>query len=248
VPALEYFLFNTRTGYCQYFASTMAVMLRTLGIQSRIVTGFLGGETTDEEDYFLVRQNNAHSWVEAYINNAWRRYDPTPIVNPFSRTSFAMTFEALRMQWYRYVVGFSSADQRMMVSSLYMPKIRIPEFKGIRISLSPLSVVSFLAIALILSFLLFRKHKRRQLYSEASKLYIGFIDEIRKRGGQVHGNFTSGELLKEAIKVNAVPDKAGLFIKVYEQVRFGNRTLGDEERSILHQADLFNPPSSRAPR
>ena len=64
---LAYFLFERKEGHCEYFASSMAVMLRTLGIPSRIVNGFRGGEFNDLTGQYVVRASNAHSWVEAYF-------------------------------------------------------------------------------------------------------------------------------------------------------------------------------------
>ncbi|MDR3355147.1 MAG: DUF3488 and transglutaminase-like domain-containing protein [Synergistaceae bacterium] len=77
---LEDFLFNVRHGNCEYFASAMAVMLRLSGVPARLVAGYLGGVYNDSGGYYIVSQNNAHVWVEAWDgkSNLWRRYDPTP--------------------------------------------------------------------------------------------------------------------------------------------------------------------------
>ena len=76
---IEDFLFRYRSGQCEYFASSMVLMLRSQGIPARLVTGFLGGEYNPFEGYYIVRDNNAHAWVEAYLAGAgWRIFDPTP--------------------------------------------------------------------------------------------------------------------------------------------------------------------------
>ena len=74
------FLFNSRQGNCEYFASAMAVMLRLSGVPARLVAGYLGGVYNESGGYYIVSQNNAHVWVEAWDSesNLWRRYDPTP--------------------------------------------------------------------------------------------------------------------------------------------------------------------------
>src|SRR5439155_691788 len=61
------FLFNVREGHCEYFATAMAVMLRTQGIATRVVNGFHGGDYNDTADLTIVHQYNAHSWVEVYF-------------------------------------------------------------------------------------------------------------------------------------------------------------------------------------
>src|SRR5213079_3163916 len=80
------FLFNVKVGHCEYFATAMAVMLRTRGIGSRVVNGFLPGEYNQAAGAFTVRQSDAHSWVEVYFPQAdsWITFDPTP---PAGRTA-----------------------------------------------------------------------------------------------------------------------------------------------------------------
>jgi protein-glutamine gamma-glutamyltransferase len=73
------FLLARREGHCEYFATAHAVMLRTLGIPSRVVNGFRRGEFNEWSHYFIVRQSDAHSWVEAYFPSVgWIEFDPTP--------------------------------------------------------------------------------------------------------------------------------------------------------------------------
>ena len=76
---LANFLFVRRKGHCEYFASSMAVMLRSLGIPSRLATGFQSGVYNPVSDLWLVRASDAHSWVEAWIPGyGWKTFDPTP--------------------------------------------------------------------------------------------------------------------------------------------------------------------------
>ena len=71
------FLFNTKTGYCQHFSSSFAVMMRMAGIPSRVVLGYAGGEWNAMGKYWRIPQSNAHAWNEVFINNQWLRIDPT---------------------------------------------------------------------------------------------------------------------------------------------------------------------------
>ena len=78
VDAVDHFLFETRRGYCEQIASSMAVMLRTLGIPTRLVTGYGPGERNPLTGYFEVKQSDAHAWVEVfYPGIGWVPYDPT---------------------------------------------------------------------------------------------------------------------------------------------------------------------------
>src|SRR5882762_9935221 len=123
---LSDFLFRVRAGHCEYFATALAVMLRTRGIASRVVNGFLPGEYNEAADAYTVRQSDAHSWVEVYFpeTRSWVTFDPTPIAGrtePVS-TGFAAQAgkyaEALELIWFQYVVGYDKQEQRSLATSL----------------------------------------------------------------------------------------------------------------------------------
>ena len=80
----EKFFFETKTGYCEYYAGTFAILARIVGIPSRIVTGYYGGSYNELGDFYTFKQQDAHSWVEVFIDGKWLHYDPTlsvPIKN-----------------------------------------------------------------------------------------------------------------------------------------------------------------------
>ncbi|SFG54197.1 transglutaminase TgpA family protein [Neptunomonas qingdaonensis] len=80
---IDQFLFDTREGFCEHFANATAYTLRLAGIPSRVVGGYLGGEWNDYEEYLLIRQYEAHAWVEAWLDGkGWIRLDPTTAVAP----------------------------------------------------------------------------------------------------------------------------------------------------------------------
>jgi transglutaminase-like putative cysteine protease len=76
-PLLD-FLYGQKAGYCTYFASAMVMLSRASGVPARLVTGYRVGEWSPLAGEFVVREKNAHAWVEAWVNGAWRTYDPTP--------------------------------------------------------------------------------------------------------------------------------------------------------------------------
>jgi transglutaminase-like putative cysteine protease len=122
---LEDFLFRYHSGQCEYFASSMVLMLRSQGIPARLVTGFLGGEYNPFEGYYIVRGNNAHAWVEAYLPGAgWRIFDPTPPAGRPAAGAEGATLLAqqawdfLLFRWDRYVLTFGLYDQLRIFSSL----------------------------------------------------------------------------------------------------------------------------------
>ena len=121
------FLFNVREGHCEYFATAMAVMLRTQGIATRVVNGFQRGDYNETADVFVVRQRNAHSWVEVYFpgEDAWVTFDPTPAAGQdltggsggLSR-SLSNYLDALETYWIQYFVAYDSAEQRSLFTSI----------------------------------------------------------------------------------------------------------------------------------
>jgi protein-glutamine gamma-glutamyltransferase len=87
-PLLNYdsvddFVFNTRSGFCGHYASAFVTLMRGGGVPARVVTGYLGGEWNPIGDYFVVRQSDAHSWAEVWLDGrGWTRIDPTAMVEP----------------------------------------------------------------------------------------------------------------------------------------------------------------------
>ncbi len=113
---LEDFLFGKKEGHCEYFATAMVVLLREAGIPARIVNGFLGGEWNEHGQFFLVRESDAHSWVEVFFpGHGWVTFDPTPVADGdagLKALSFITSYiDYLRFRWSRYVIDFSQRDQ-----------------------------------------------------------------------------------------------------------------------------------------
>ncbi|HKW17120.1 MAG TPA: DUF3488 and transglutaminase-like domain-containing protein [Terriglobales bacterium] len=109
------FLFVRRQGHCEYFASSMAIMLRLIGIPSRVVNGFSGGEFNDITSQYVIRASDAHSWVEAYMpGRGWVVFDPTPVgAQPArSRWDRAMLYlDALSSFWREWILNYDLGHQ-----------------------------------------------------------------------------------------------------------------------------------------
>jgi hypothetical protein len=113
------FLERSRAGHCEYFATSLALMLRSRGVFARVVNGYRLGPWIAEGGYFLVTQNEAHSWVEYYDPDVkfWRVADPTPPAPPNAALTQGFMgavqrwMDAVRFRWDRHVVRFSGEDQ-----------------------------------------------------------------------------------------------------------------------------------------
>jgi len=118
---LANFLFERKQGHCEYFASSMAVMLRTLGIPSRVVNGFRTGEFNDLTSQYVVRASNAHSWVEAYFpGHGWVDFDPTPGASIAMNTGWSrisMYADAMASFWREWIVNYDVVHQQALAVS-----------------------------------------------------------------------------------------------------------------------------------
>lgn len=111
---LSWFLFDARAGHCEYFATALAVMLRSVGLPARVVNGFAGGERNVLGDWVLVRQQDAHSWVELNLGaQGWIIVDPTPAEELLARTSppWSQVGDLLLSTWNLGVLEYALEDQ-----------------------------------------------------------------------------------------------------------------------------------------
>lgn len=122
---LDEFLFVRKTGYCEHYATAMAVMLRTIGIPARLVTGFMATEWNEYGNYYLVRQQDAHAWVEVHLpHSGWIMMDPTPESNEEIRNevsawhALGRIMDSVRLQWNRFFVQYSAADQLTVIREM----------------------------------------------------------------------------------------------------------------------------------
>lgn len=140
--AVDEFLFETRRGFCEHYASAFAVLMRAAGIPARIVTGYQGGEMNPFGGYLIVRQADAHAWTEVWMaNEGWVRVDPTAAVSPLRiqsgiaaavprtdplpllvRGDYAwlrqlrFSWDSLANQWNQWVLGYNPERQRWVLS------------------------------------------------------------------------------------------------------------------------------------
>ena len=120
---LANFLFQRKKGHCEYFASSMVIMLRTLGIPARVVNGFRGGEYNHLNQTYIIRGRDAHSWVEVYFPEyGWVTFDPTPSSpagpqdDMWSRIGLYM--DAARELWREWIINYDFSHQVRLSAQL----------------------------------------------------------------------------------------------------------------------------------
>lgn len=254
------FLFNVKEGHCEYFATAMAIMLRTQGMATRVVNGFLPGEYNEAAGAFTVRQSDAHSWVEVYFpqTNSWVTFDPTPPAGRMARERNGLAgilskySEALELMWFQYVVGYDKQEQRSLVSAVRKQLIdlqrgSISKLDAARRTLPSLLapfVVALGAIAGLFSVIFLSRRVRRFGWRRGLKVWR-ITDESETSRVDFYQRLLSA-LQKQGIKrelyqtplefaVGVDASEVRPITDAYNRVRFGEAKLTPSERSDLEQ-------------
>jgi len=190
---VDRFLFDTRRGFCEHYASAFAVMMRNVGIPTRVVLGYQGGEINPLGGHLIVRQSDAHAWTEVWLEGlGWYRVDPTAAVAPerieygtrdavldgigatwgFSATSqfwhqVTLTWDAINARWNDWILGYGPDNQNRFMQWLGMHS---PDWRKMLLTL--VGTVIFL-IMVISVFLMLRY--RPPAPDEAAALYRRFV-------------------------------------------------------------------------
>jgi hypothetical protein len=116
--SVDGFLFDTRRGFCEHYASAFALLMRAAGIPTHVVTGYQGGTFNRYADYWIVRQSDAHAWDEVWIaGRGWVRIDPTAAIDPgrveHGLSDASIADEPLVSRWQRRSAWFADARLRL---------------------------------------------------------------------------------------------------------------------------------------
>jgi transglutaminase-like putative cysteine protease len=241
------FLFESRRGFCEHYASAFAVLLRAAGIPARVVTGYQGGELNPRGNYLIVRQSDAHAWVEAIVDAQWQRYDPTGAVSPlriesgiwralpdasrlplFARLdggvlkSAELMLDALNHVWRRHVVGFDQTRQHALWRSMRLD----PGAPWQVASVVTLAVAAWMGA--LLAWLALRRTRRErtaELWSEVcAKLARAGLPREPHEGPIAFATRASARWPDYAIAFDAIGES-------YAKLRYGR--TGTRERDAL---------------
>jgi transglutaminase-like putative cysteine protease len=253
------FLFNVRTGHCEYFATAMAVLLRTHGIAARVVNGFLPGEYNEAAGAYTVRQSDAHSWVEVYFpeTRAWVTFDPTPSAGREEPVRTGITAqlqkygEALELLWFQYVVGYDKQEQRSLATSIHNQVFDYTRvISNVLATLQSYltgkvitAALGIIALALLIVLVIFGKrilHWTRtgrvrslvegRTYSRV-QFYERLVSLLEQRGLERDKHLTP---LEFANTLNS--NEAMLITRAYNRVRYGSERLSATERKEIEKA------------
>ncbi|MDC0417574.1 DUF3488 and transglutaminase-like domain-containing protein [Candidatus Pelagibacter sp.] len=227
----ENFFFNTKTGYCEYYAGTFTILARLAGIPARIVTGYYGGSYNNLGNFYTFKQRDAHSWVEIFIDNNWVLYDPTLSVpnenilnsNNSSFESFETStvssnneqkidisrvgiyFEYINYVWTN---SFLRYDERSRTNFIKEKLSNKEMYKSIFFIL--FSIIAFIYLIKILLFIYARNF-----------LYKLFFNKLRKNDKNL-SNFMTHQEIYTSLK-NIDQKRFENLFKFYEQIKFDKK-------------------------
>ena len=194
------FLFNSRKGFCQHYASSFTLLMRAAGIPARVVLGYQGGSLNPLNQTLSVRQSDAHAWTEVWLKNrGWVRFDPTAAVSPerieqnieaaLARSNSQTLFMRLNNGWLKqlnlywdlvdngwkqWVVGYNASRQKDLLGQYLNNKTSVGE-------LMRYLLISFAVLMVIISLFIFKPFKKQQR-DPARDLYEKFCQKFAKKG------------------------------------------------------------------
>ncbi|MDH4056058.1 MAG: DUF3488 and transglutaminase-like domain-containing protein, partial [Gammaproteobacteria bacterium] len=234
---VDRFLFDTRQGFCEHYASAFAFMMRSVGIPSRVVLGYQGGEVNPMGGHLIVRQSDAHAWTEVWLERyGWYRVDPTSAVAPerieygargaaidgvgvgwgFTAPSkllqqLTMTWDVLNAKWNEWVLGYGPDTQKGFMEWLGMSD---PSWRKMLLTL----VISVVSLILVISGLMMLRC-RAPAKDRASVLYDRFV---KKAGLERRTGETALEYARRAKSHGTIPESTVSSVTVaYLDARYG---------------------------
>jgi hypothetical protein len=271
---LEDFLLHSREGYCEHFATAAALLLRGTGVPTRLVSGFLNGEWNSLGRYFMVRQRDAHTWIEAYLpDKGWVPFDPTPAAHAQALapviTSLYRYYDFLKLKWNRYIIRYSRRDQIRILLALHQKVMGLRLFphsslfpgaqkKASRPSPYILAVTALVACILFIAWR-WKKGKRQTGIKRAGKLpseiffYLTTVKILKKKKIPKQATETPWEFADRVGKSAAtIFPSLERVTSLYYRVRFGLIPLTPHEEQevedIIRDLKKIGPllPSSLA--
>jgi len=249
---IDEFLFNSKRGFCEHYASSFTIMMRMAGIPARVVTGYQGG--IDNGGYLLVKQSDAHAWSEVFIEQEggkgyWLRIDPTSMVAPErveqgarqimdEKRSFLdyewminlqEQLDKYRFQWNQWVRNFNTTKQEALFRSI---GIKHQDGQSLAMILAGILLVTGLLTLLPLWWI------RRQRHTTLQRLYLKLTSLVRK-DQDLYALRTQGiETFAEQMIARHPASEADIkrFVKLYLNVRYSPRQQQPRMIQQLNQA------------
>jgi hypothetical protein len=245
--AMDEFLFDTRRGFCEHFASAFVYLMRAAGIPSRVVIGYQGGAMHPFDDYMIVRQSDAHAWAEVWLEDeGWVRVDPTAAVSPtrieegiehaglergllpsilisdnviIQRARFM--WDSFHNNWNQWVVGYNRKRQQELLEMFGFNNATSSD-------LAMWLVVSMTLAGSLVAWLVIRRESIKQV--DIIRLYYDrFCRKLERAGVPHRSNEGATEFMARVVKIfPANKQELAMITGDYEHLRYGG--VEDENR------------------
>jgi transglutaminase-like putative cysteine protease len=254
--SVDEFLFTTRQGFCEHYASAFVFLMRAAGIPARVVTGYQGGEFNGIGNYYIVRQSDAHAWAEVWLEHqGWMRIDPTAAIAParvqnglsaavsnntalpfMARNppqwlrELQLNLDALANQWNQWVLGYNSERQFALLTRLGMRDVT---WQNLAIALS----YTLGAAVAILSLFTLRHLYIRRRSDPVQTAWLRLCCKLAKTGlpRAAHEgalDFAQRVAVARPALANAIQDIA----LRYNQLRYGSAPDETTQRDFVRRA------------
>jgi hypothetical protein len=237
--ALEQFLFDKKQGHCEFFAASFALVLRTAGVPARLVGGYLGGEYNDLGGYYLVSEEMAHVWVEAFIaGKGWVRVDPSSFAqnagavwgNTQKRSlshRIRLIFDSLDHTWNSAVISYD-LERQMAVAHTAGKRLQ-----GVEVQTVLRSALRYLLVAAVaVGGYLILRYRKRLFPTREERLLRAFYRRVRLNCSVTVERGRVG--LLELADLSQDP-QVRLFADIYSGAVYRDRRLTDDEFGQLRQ-------------
>ena len=260
---VDQFLFNTKKGFCEHYATSFVYLMRAAGLPARIVTGYQGGELNPNGNYLIVRQSDAHAWAEVWLENqGWVRIDPTAAVSParieqgigdsilerdelplMARHDFPLlkkaflSWDNINNGWNQWVLGYDDKKQLEFLSKL----------SGKNVSLTDLVVGMIVALLVAMAATAFFVLKKTHIkLKSAEKIYAHYLKKIKSIGLQP--NIGEGVLDFGQRVTLALPRNQAMILEIasrYNALQYGHANNAHLLAKLDCLIKQFNPTLSK---
>lgn len=258
---LDEFLFETRKGFCEHYATSFVVLMRLAGIPARVVVGYQGGEWNPHGGHLIIRQSDAHAWSEVWLQNSgWTRIDPTAAIAPeriersidpsllgeglpvLFRTDelgflgdlirdIGWLKDSVQLNWHYWIIGFNQSRQSALLNNLGLGFLDQSK-KGI------VSIVGALGVAGLL--FVYIMWKGRVATEPVKAAYSKFQNKLRKAGLEIPPWLGPEDLAQQAVA--KFPQHGGeikAIIQLYVSLRYGRSDSRAVQQNLLRRVRQF---------
>ena len=259
----DQFLFQSKRGFCEHYAASFTVLMRAAGIPARVVTGYQGGERNPLNDYYLVRQRDAHAWGEVWLEGqGWVRVDPTAAVAPqriersiqaadlgigapirfqlnesgwltHTLRQFRYTLDAVNNGWNQWVLGYGPQLQRQFLHQWGLDADSWVDVAG------TLALTLSLLTALVMA-VLFMPGRRHQ--DPLQRAYSRFCRKLARRGLARAANETPSAYAQRISAARPeLHDTVQNITRFYNASRYGPRQRRNQAQRLTQLVNQFRP-------